>query len=170
MLSEVSGGFDLIAPSFLSCAGVYELPTTTSLLGTSTNFAIMNGAKIPEPEDYVIGYAVNCGGLADVCEQRFPNAQIRAYPNQDALLDAMKSGEINLMVNSTFIWTYLKQMSKYEAVVVLPDTPMIIDILIAAGSQETSCTLLTILNLAIRSIADNYLLRIVTEYTTILLH
>jgi len=137
---------------------------TDSLFDTKLSFATLENKETKQKENLVVGVAKGAGGIKDVLEQERPNTEVVEYENNEACLEALKSGAVDAIAQNTFVLSHLLNDPHYEKVRLLPSLSLQLPYCLAARSNSDP-RLMVVLNKGINALNKNEVSEIINKYT-----
>lgn len=161
------GTYELIAPTVDKdhYTGSQDSYISNRLMeGSATTAALTRALDTPK-KSYTIGVAKEIAGLKAYVEEKYPQYKVVLYDNQEQVLQALKDNEIDTLINSTYVWTYLFQSPMYKDIAVIPSISVTFQYCIAGRKSGTDATLFDIINKGIASISSSETDSIILQYT-----
>src|SRR5574344_637216 len=103
--------------------------------------------------------------LQDYFEESFPSFEVILKNNNTECMDAVKNGEVDLMIQNEYVMSYLLGDPHYESLAIVPSYHLVEEDVIAAQKDIVDPNLMSILNKAIENFEPGYVDQLVINRT-----
>lgn len=135
-------------------------------------FVSKNDVKFSENSSFKVAIATGSATLSKVVQEKYPNFNIITYDNIEECFEAVRNGDVDLLVHNQYNVDYMMSIPQYENFVVVPAEGIEDELCFATISYENSylsekeqLMLINILDKAIAEISDNEIDNIVISNT-----
>lgn len=159
--------YDIVFPSTDAShyKGALALYISAPLLDTSVIIATSNIDQLVGKSSLRLGIAQDIKGLGSLLLEKYPQHTVTLYSDQDAALRALRSGEIDAIINNVYVWSYLMQNPDYRDLTISPSVASSINQCIAGDRSRTDALLFDILDKSIRQIRTEDMDSIIVKYS-----
>lgn len=160
--------FDLVLPfgsSILSTSGQQAL-VTDNLMTTPFSLVTTSGHQPTSLINLKVGMIESQSGVASTVQESLPDCSIELFKDWDAAVSALRAGEIDGMLNNTYIWSYLLQKPSYSDLHVVPLTAFTMDYRAGVVDTPENAVLVSRLNAGIAQITTVQRQSVVLDYTS----
>lgn len=138
---------------------------SNSFLDASLGIVGKKGYNYNLKTEYKIAINNSFYSLQSYLKEYHPGYELLLYDTDEECLDAVVKGEADLMMQNSYILTYLLQKPKYEGLQLLPTIALTQESCILAG-ENVNEQLMSILNKSIRYLSDDERNNIIIRNTT----
>ncbi len=123
------------------------------------------GEVFDDTQSYTIGLKKSFQFMQEYMEENYPAFQTVSYDTLPQMLDALKAGDIDIVMDNINVTNYLLQKPLYGGLEIMPTTFMTENDCIVARA-DASPELISIINKAIKSLTDEEVNKIILANTT----
>ena len=163
-----NGDYDVVMPFGSAIASASGHPTVVSDNLFQTPFTIVTEGKraLPEFNHLRVGMLKSQGGVAETVRQLYPGMEINMYETMAECVKALRDGQVDALLQNSYIWSYVLQKPAYENLAVQPSAMFTMDF--RAGTQNTPAgrALIDRLNEGIAALSETRRQAIALDYTS----
>ncbi|SFG16065.1 diguanylate cyclase (GGDEF) domain-containing protein [Oribacterium sp. WCC10] len=160
--------YDVVMPfgSAISSAAGYETIVSENLL--QTPFTLVKGGdrNLSSINELKVGMLKSLGGAAETVKQIFPGMEIVFYANMDDSVKALRVGEVDALLNNSYVWSYVLQKPAYGDLSVQPSNMFSMDFRVGSLDTPKGHEIIERLNTGIAAVPDTHLQAIVLDHTS----
>ena len=160
--------YDVVMPfgSAIPSAAGYETIVSENLL--QTPFTLVKGGdrNLSSINELKVGMLKSLGGAAETVKQIFPGMEIVFYANMDDSVKALRVGEVDALLNNSYVWSYVLQKPAYEDLSVQPSNMFSMDFRVGSLDTPKGHEIIERLNTGIAAVPDTHLQAIVLDHTS----
>ena len=160
--------FDLVMPygsAIMSTSGKKSI-LSRSLFDSPFTIVVLRGNSTQDQSTLQIGMLEKNKGVAEALHENCPEYQIRLYEDWNAAMKALRGGEVDGLLNNSYVWSYLLQKPSWSDVTVTPATAFSMPYYVAAVDTPENEKLIAGLNKGITSLTQAQEQTIILNYTT----
>ncbi len=113
-----------------------------------------------------IGMLQSQGAVAETVKERFPGMVIVNYETTSDCVKALRRGEVDALLQNSYVWSYVLQKPSYSDLVVQPSTMFSMDFRAGVSDTPEGREIISRLNEGIAYISDTRREAIALEYTS----
>ncbi|MBO4396312.1 MAG: EAL domain-containing protein [Eubacterium sp.] len=160
--------YDVLLPFGSAITSKSGKPTVVSdnLFQTPFTLVSLNKRGLPSLSELKAGMLHSQEGVADTVRRLFPGIRIEFYETVQDCVDALRKGDVQALLNNSFVWSYILQKPSYSDLMVLQSAIFTMDF--RAGTQDTHSgrEIIERLNGGIAKMTDQERQAVVWDYTT----
>ena len=163
-----SDSYDVVMPfgsAIKSTEGKASI-VTDNLFETPFTLVTSGYANIPSFNELHVGMIKSLAGVSDTVKQMYPGMKITLYDTMQDSVNALRSGDIDALLNNSYIWSYALQKPSYEDLKVLPEEMFSMDFKAGTLDTEKGRIIIERLNDEIAKISDTQKRAIILDYTS----
>ena len=160
--------FDLVMPlgSAIQSAAGKDSVISESLIQTPMAFLTLDNKRMPELKNVKIGMLESQAGIAESISKIYYGNEIVFYEDMSKCVDALKKGEVDALLNNSYVWSYVLQKPAYSNLEIQPTVMINMDFRVGALDTYENREIIAKLNKGIRRLTDARKQSLVLEYTT----
>ena len=160
--------YDLVMPfgSAIDSAKGQPVIVSENLFQTPFTFLTEGKRNLPPLGDLRVGMLTSQKGVAETLREQFPGMEISTYDTMDESVKALRAGEVDALLQNSYIWSYVLQKPAYSDLIVQPSAVFSMDF--RAGTPDTpeGRAVIDRLNGGIDSVSDTQRQAITLDYTS----
>lgn len=160
--------YDILMPlgSAITSTNGKQSIITNTIVDTPFTFVTLKSNNISDIENMKVGLLSSMRGVGDTIQELYPDMQITFYENMDIAIKALRKGEIEALLQNTYVWTYYLQKPSYSDLEL--HTTAIAAIGLQAGTVDTEegRKIINTLNTGIDKISNFKKQAIILDYTS----
>lgn len=160
--------YDVIMPfgSAITSASGRSTVVTENLLQTPFTFVTEGKRTLPPLDHLRVGMLRSLAGGIETLQQLYPDMEILEYETLSEGVQALRSGEVDVLLHNSYVWSYLLQKPSYGDLTVQPSTVFSMDF--RAGTLDTleGRALIERLNRGIALLTDTRRQAVILDYTS----
>ncbi|MBQ7148368.1 MAG: EAL domain-containing protein [Pseudobutyrivibrio sp.] len=135
---------------------------------SETPFTLLTDEKHPTriSSGMKIGMLNSYKNVAEVIQEKYPNIEIVFYEDVSESISNLYDGEVDALLNNSYVWSYLLQKPSYKDLHVQPGTMFSMDFKAGTLDTKKGQEIIARLNEGISQIDDTNREAIVLDYTT----
>lgn len=142
-----------------------QLQLTKPFMESTIGMVMRPDEKFDENKEYVVGLKPSFQFMQEYLAENYPQFEIVYYEDNESILSAVVSGDVDIMVENIYVIDYLLQKPKFEKMKTVPTTYMEEKNCFVALKGEND-QLMSIINRCIKYISDEELNKIILENTS----
>ena len=160
--------YDVVMPfgSAISSASGKATIVSENLIQTSFTLVTVGNRDLPPLPSLKVGMLRSLGGAAETVRQLYPGVEIEMYDTMDDSVRALRAGEVDALLNNSYIWSYVLQKPAYEDLKVQPFTVFSMDFRAGAIDDAEGRAIIDRLNQGIAKLDDTSRQAVVLDYTS----
>ena len=160
--------YDLLMPfgSAIKSTKGKSIVVSDNLNQTPFTLVTEENKKLSSLNQLKVGMLASLGGVAETVKQFYPGIQISMYENMAESIDALRSGEVDALLNNSYVWNYTLQKPAYSDLTVQTSTMFTMDFRVGAVDTEKGRALIERLNQGISGVSETRRQSIVLDYTS----
>ena len=160
--------FDIVMPfgAIITSSSGKSMLITYSLFESPFSFAVLPGKELDPEESLHIGMIQSMAGVAETIQARYPGYTITLYEDQASAVNALRRGEVDGLLASTYLWTYFLQKPSWSDLQLLPAAAISMSFFIGASDSPEHRTIIGDLNSGILQISATQRQSTILAYTS----
>lgn len=162
--------YDLVMPfgSVLRSASGKKSIVSDSLMQTPFTLVTLdnNGREMPPINRLRVGMLQSLGAVSETVLQLYPGVKINLYDNMDASMKALREGEVDALLNNSYVWSYVLQKPAYSDLAVHPSAVFSLDFRVGTLDTPADRDIIKRLNSGISKLTDDRRDEIISNYTS----
>ncbi len=160
--------FDLVMPlgSNITSATGQNSIVSEALLQTPMTLLTVGNKEIPEIKNIKVGMIKTQAGVVESINKLHLGMEIILYDNIDESIEALIKGEVDALLNNSYIWSYILQKPEYSHFTIQPTTMILMDFRVGALDSPESREIINNLNKSIIKVPDAKKQAVVLDHTT----
>ena len=143
-------------PAFVS-ESLFDVPFAT---------VTKKGNSVSDISELHVGMLSYVAGLADTFKQMYPDMQITFYDSTDECVKALRKGEVDALLNNSYIWSIVLQKPSYSDLSINTYAAFKMDYRVGAPDTPENRTMIEQLNKGIGTLNDAQRQAIILDYTS----
>lgn len=160
--------YDILMPfgSAITSASGKESITSDNLSQTPFTLVTSRQDSYHQWENLTVGMLNSLSGVAETVTDLYPGIEIVFYENMNDSVNALRAGEVDALLNNSYVWSYILQKPSYSDLYVQPSAIISMDFKIGALDTPEHQAIINRLNEGIAKITEPQRQAIVLDYTT----
>ena len=160
--------YDVIMPfgSAIDSASGHPSVVTENLIRTPFTLLTVGKRVLPPLKKLRVGMLRSQGGVAETMDELYPGIEIAMYASMADSVKALRRGEVDALLQNSYVWSYVLQKPAYSDLTVQPEAMFSMDFR-AGGPDTPECrAVIDRLNRGIAALTDTRRQAIVLDHTS----
>ncbi len=139
---------------------------TDSLFDSPFVFAVIKGKTLDIQDSLKVGMTSSMKGVAESVQSIYPNYTFTLYDDWNQAINGLRRGEVDGLLQSAYIWSYILQKPSYSDIETLPVSASSMPFYAGSLSNMEHIQIIKKLNAGLAQISATQKQSIILEYTT----
>ena len=160
--------YDVVMPfgSAIESAKGKKIVVSDNFFQTPFTLVTLEKREVPRLNSLKVGMLKSQGGVVQTVMERFPHIEVELYNNIDESVKALRKGEIDALLQNSYVWSYVLQKPAYSDLIVHPSEMFSMDFRAGAPDTEEGRAIINRLNGGISHISDTQIQAVTLDYTS----
>ena len=160
--------YDVVMPfgSAISSASGHPTVISENLIQMPFTLVTIGKRDVPQLHDLRVGMLRSQGSVAETVRQLYPSIEINRYETMSECVKALREGQVDALLQNSYVWSYVLQKPSYQDLVVQPATVFTMDFRAGTRDGAEGQALIERLNQGIAALKEAQRQTIILDYTS----
>ena len=160
--------YDVVMPfgSAITSASGQEIIVSENLMPSPFTLVTEGDRVLPPLNELRVGMLRSQGAVAETVRQLYPGIEINLYDTMADCVKALRSREVDALLHTSYVWSYVLQKPSYSDLVLQPSTMFSMDFRAGTLDNPKGQTVISRLNNGIAALSDAQRQAVILDYTT----
>ncbi len=160
--------YDVVMPfgSAITSSSGQSIIVSDSIMQTPFTLVTVASQNLTEINHIKVGMVRSLGGVAETISTMYPGIEIVFYDSMGESVKALRSSQVDALLNNTYVWSYVLQKPSYADLKVQPTSILSMEFKAGTLDTEKGREIIERLNEGIKDFSDKSRQAIVLDYSS----
>jgi len=160
--------YDVVMPfgGAIASASGRAMLVSDNLMPSPFTLVSEGGRTLPLLNDLHVGMLSSQGTVAQTVRELYPGIEINLYETMADCVKALRSREVDALLHSSYVWSYVLQKPSYSDLAQQPSTMFSMDFRVGALDTSEGQAIIARLNDGIAALSETQRQAVILDYTT----